>query len=188
MIIHFNMISVCAFFRDLCLKIMLRSLGGVVLVIIFATGIAYGQLDIPKPDFSQRAGIYSGDFNLILTTGVAGAEIRYTLDGSTPTIESALFDGAIQVKDRTEEPNVFSMIPTNSNFNDDPDYRENWIAPSTNVFKATVVRARLFLTGGEAGPVETKTYIVSDEGLNRYGLPILSVVTDAEHLFSDETG
>ena len=49
------------------------------------------------PTFSPAPGTYTGTQNVTLATSTAGAQIRYTTDGSTPTATSALYGGAISV-------------------------------------------------------------------------------------------
>lgn len=51
----------------------------------------------------------------------------------------------------------------------------------------TILRARIFRTGQIAGPVVTHSYFLSDEFKNRK-LPILSLVSDSENFWDEETG
>ena len=47
-------------------------------------------------NFEPASGaLVDGSLNVVLTPGKAGTEIRYTLDGSTPSIHSPLYSGAI---------------------------------------------------------------------------------------------
>ena len=43
---------------------------------------------VKKPKFDFPGGVYDDSVNLTLTSNTEGAEIRYTLDGSEPTLES----------------------------------------------------------------------------------------------------
>lgn len=49
------------------------------------------------PTFSPAPGTFTSAQSVTLATTTAGAAIRYTLDGSTPTASSALYSGAIAV-------------------------------------------------------------------------------------------
>lgn len=60
--------------------------------------------------FSQESGLYEQDFSLILSSDIPNGVIRYTLDGSDPTEESAVYTEAIPITDRTGEDNVLSAI------------------------------------------------------------------------------
>lgn len=63
-------------------------------------------------------------------------------------------------------------------------------APAENVFKGTVVKAAVFSKDGEMlSEVQTESYFVSEDIFTRYGdLPIVSIATDADNFFDDETG
>ncbi len=53
------------------------------------------------PIFSQAAGLYAGGINLQLSSPDAGVEIRYTVNGTTPTATSTLYSGAIPINATT---------------------------------------------------------------------------------------
>jgi hypothetical protein len=53
---------------------------------------------IPQPvAFSRAAGTFSTNFNLSLSGAIAGQQIRYTTDGSTPGPSSAIYGGPFQI-------------------------------------------------------------------------------------------
>lgn len=80
-----------------------------------------------------------------------GAILRYTQDGSTPTMQngSTSEDGAFAVDDNC------------------------------------VMRWALFRDGSMGSPVVTRTFLKKDKN---FTLPIISIVTDPAHLYSDELG
>ncbi len=142
---------------------------------------------LDPPEFSQQGGFYQQDLELELTTTSAGAEIRYTLDGSEPDRSSPRYEGPIRLEDRTSQPNNLSMIETAP-----PDgvleigfFPE---MPEGQVFKGTVVRARAFRAGSRPSQTVTHSFFVDDRGGDRYHLPVVSLVTDSLHLFDYETG
>lgn len=63
------------------------------------------QSDTPSapaaPTFSPAAGTYTSAQNVTISCSTSGAEIRYTLDGSSPTTSSALYSGAIPISSTT---------------------------------------------------------------------------------------
>lgn len=66
-----------------------------------ATGMSWARGSsggtVATPAISPNGGIFSTAQNVTLTTGTAGAEIRYTRDGSTPGASSTLYSGAFGV-------------------------------------------------------------------------------------------
>ena len=141
--------------------------------------------------FSHPAGLYTAPFYLSITAEAENARIFYTLDGRLPTPETArLFTFPLRIEDRTPRPNVLSAIPgerigcflvyTNDVFT----------PPEGPVFKGTVIRARAFDRWGEPlSDVVTKSFFVSLDIFERYaGIPIISLVTNADYFFDDEIG
>jgi len=56
----------------------------------------------PRPHFSVERGFFAAPFNLLLTTPLAGATIRYTPDGSEPTLANGLtYSTPIQITNTT---------------------------------------------------------------------------------------
>ncbi len=52
---------------------------------------------VAAPVFSPAGGTYSSAQNVTISCATAGASIRYTTDGSTPTASSALYTGPISI-------------------------------------------------------------------------------------------
>ena len=52
---------------------------------------------VARPVMNQAAGNYSGSVNVSITCATAGAEIRYTTDGSEPTAASTLYSSAVSI-------------------------------------------------------------------------------------------
>lgn len=160
-----------------------------LLLFLLAIGVAAVAQPLPAPHFSQQGGFYPGNIALQITSDVAGAEIYYTLDGTIPTASSARYTGPLFIVDRSNSANTISLIPTNNQQPGSP-YREHWRAPSGTVYKGTPVRA-IAMMPGAAGSVSlptTATYFIHPSGQNPYKIPVFSLVTDPQHLFSDETG
>ena len=60
-----------------------------------------GTAAVATPTFSPPGGTYPGAQSVSIATTTAGASIRYTLDGSTPTATSTLYTGPITVSATT---------------------------------------------------------------------------------------
>ena len=106
---------------------------------------------LPKPIFSFPAGFYADSISLSISTSVPASQIRYTLNGSEPTITSMLYSGPIKIKNRSHLANSISTIKTNPSFSyPHPGYdilRANtrgWLQPFDTTFKATVIKAKVF--------------------------------------------
>jgi len=132
------------------------------------------------PEFSQPAGFYEDGFLLTLETDLPGVQIHYTLDGSRPTLESPFYIEPLAIKPRTSEPNTISAIT---------DIAANFQAPAESVMKATVVRAiAINPETGESSGIITQTYFVGKDLVNRYRLPVVSLVGAPAHFFDTQSG
>jgi Leucine-rich repeat (LRR) protein len=137
-----------------------------------------GYYPLDPPVFSELGGYYEQPFELSLETGMENANIYYTLDGSVPTLNSTQYSTPLLIQSRVGEPNKFSAIP---------DVSPRWIPPAGEVFKVTVLRARVISDNGQASsPTITRTFLVDEE--KRYTLPVVSVVTDPGNFFDDQYG
>ena len=130
------------------------------------------------PVFQVPSGIYAEPFDLTISGGDGGAVVRYTLDGSVPTGDSAEYTGPIRIADRTGEAGGLAGM--------DPGLftREEKEAPET-VRKGTVIRAACFDQNGRSGETVTATYLV---GLPETGAKTISIVADSADLFDYEKG
>jgi len=130
--------------------------------------------------FSLESGFYENTQEVSLYCNVDGAKIYYTLDGSTPTNASTLYEGPVTVKNRTSEPNVLSA--------------QKGISPGNNyvpffpVEKGTVIRAIAYLPDGTTTNVFHGTYFVGIDRAKFVNVPVVSLITDFDNLFDYETG
>lgn len=131
--------------------------------------------------FSHTRGFRTEAFDLTLIPPDQTV-LRYTLNGSAPTHQSALYTEPIPIRSRVGEPNAYSMISQVST-----SYSP-WAPPKSEVFKATVVRVAAFVDTLRVSPVSTHTYFINPAGVHRYSLPVVSLVTDSLHLFDYERG
>jgi hypothetical protein len=160
------------------------------------------------PGYSAEAGFYTTNFDLHLQAAAPGQTILYTLDGSIPdpanlngktysyknsyprnstdpigplltgSIRTLTYSSPIPIRNRTSDPNRLSL--RNTTF----DTNTSGYAPTTPVFKGTIVRSRLVKNGAMPGPVASRSYFVTPEGAARYALPVISISAD-ENVFFD---
>jgi hypothetical protein len=133
---------------------------------------------LPQVSFSAPAGFYTAAFNLTLSVPVAGASIRYTLDGTEPTETSTLYTAPLQIKSRAGTPNGISTIPT----------VPGGSPPVNEVFKGWAIRARAFKPGAISLGTVTQTYFVDGRGRGRYTLPVVSIVIEPKNFFDPAIG
>ncbi len=100
-----------------------------------------------EPVFSKEGGFYPTALSVSLSS-VDGAVIRYTTNGSEPTMLSQIFSDPI------------------------------------NITSTTCVRAKAFKEGLLESEINTQTFFI---GVTK-NLPVISLVTNHENLFSDTTG
>ncbi|MCL1808050.1 MAG: CotH kinase family protein [Oscillospiraceae bacterium] len=129
--------------------------------------------------FSHEAGLYASGFSLSLSTGYSGGIIRYTTDGNDPAPDSQQYTEPLTIAERTNTPNVFSVIANTHNMG---FYRE----PTGNVFKGNVIKAQVFSPDGTPlTRAVTKSYIIN----SKYdGLPVLSLTVNRDDFFDRNTG
>jgi uncharacterized repeat protein (TIGR03806 family) len=81
-----------------------------------------GPRVLPPPSFSLAAGNYANPIELSLKEDEAGADIRYTLDGSRPTASDAIYDkpirltGPTTVRAKAFKPGFTKSITTQETF------------------------------------------------------------------------
>lgn len=130
--------------------------------------------------FSLESGFYENEQDITLYCNADGARIYYTLDGSTPTEGSTLYEAPIHITNRTSEPNLLSAQTGIS--------PGNPYVPSFSVDKGTVIQAIAILPDGTATSIFNGTYFVGIDRAKFMDVPVVSLITDFENLFDYETG
>lgn len=134
------------------------------------------------PVFSAEGGFYNQSFTLTISEE-SGCEIYFTLDGSDPrTSDTAeLFPaGGISVYNNTDRPNVYSAIRDIS--------LSGYQPPKDPVDKGIIVRAVVKTPSGEYGKVVTNSYFVGKTASYYSKMKVVSLVTDSDYLFHEDTG
>ncbi|MDO5400263.1 MAG: CotH kinase family protein [Eubacteriales bacterium] len=106
---------------------------------------------MPTP--SAPGGYYQEAFTLKFTPPPRG-KIFFSTDGSIPTVNSELYVDGIEIRDRSQEPNIYNSIQ-----NVVKDW-ENYQPDEAPVPKGTVVRAIYVNPWGIQSEVMTQTYFV----------------------------
>ncbi|MFA6981857.1 MAG: chitobiase/beta-hexosaminidase C-terminal domain-containing protein, partial [Patescibacteria group bacterium] len=73
-----------------------------ILLLFVSIYLLYTNLisaDYRKVDFSKSSGFYQDPIELTLHTNVIGAEIRYSTDGSEPTLQSTKYTGPLELSE-----------------------------------------------------------------------------------------
>lgn len=140
----------------------------------------YSDASLLQPIFSHAGGFYESSFHLEITSPMEEAVIYYTLDGSEPdpisNVESTYtYEGPITIEERTDNP--LSAIPTNFIVE-----ARDWKEPQPS--KSGMVIRAYFETEEMTSGIITRSYFIQPQ----YTLPVISLVTDADHLFDEETG
>lgn len=167
---------------------------------------------LQRPTFSVSGGFYTSPQTLNITSQDTGVTIYYTLDGSRPdtahinpktytyknqfrqfpssptnfpfltdSIETFIYDQPLNIVNRTPLDNRTSSKTTT--FNQNPDY-----IPDSIVQKGTVVRAIAHRPGSIPSDIETHTYFIGSDLMNRYTFPVLSLNIDEDLLFDYHNG
>ncbi|MGB9613983.1 MAG: CotH kinase family protein [Fervidobacterium sp.] len=127
----------------------------------------------PQLIISHESGFYDSSIVVIITSSVNG-EVYYTLDGTTPRIDSKntyKYSSPLVISKKYD--NTYMYIPTSP----------LWRAPTGTFDKATILRI-IELKDGKIIDSAVRSYFI---GIT-HKLPVLSIITDPENLFDDEKG
>ena len=147
-----------------------------------------------QPSFSMPHGLYEESITVAISPTNAGADIYYTTDGSTPTTESTLYTGPLTLTETTllralevtegkssaiTTASYIMMSSVLSQPNNPEGYPYTW--GQYTQFEGTAI-ADYEMDQEMTTNATLRPKII--EGLKQ--LPILSVVTDKDNLFSHE--
>jgi hypothetical protein len=149
---------------------------------------------VPPPDFSAGGGIYDDPVSVVLSTTIAGGNIRFTTDGSEPTLTNGItYSSPVQITSTTP---LRAVVYEGSSPSD--------IVTHTYFLLDDVIRRPDRIEGYPEfwGPYKTLTgNAIADYGMDPevydnplyadsikkafLSIPILSLVTDKNNLFLD---
>lgn len=128
--------------------------------------------------FTHHSGFYSEaiDLNMGATNG---HQIRYTVDGSIPNPTSTLYLDALELGSLDAEPDDISLISTSP----------YWSSPTTDNYKAHVIRAATFNDGVQTSNTYSKVIFIQPDLNERYAdFDLVSIVIPPGSLFDEDTG
>jgi len=128
--------------------------------------------------FSTEAGFYENPIDLLVSSTNSG-DIRYTTDGSQPTVDSQLFIGSLYLTSIEDEGINISSISSSP----------SWSEPQEIGFRAHAINFGLFIDGELSSKVYSKTYFIDPEVHSKFNnLEVVSLVLDSLSLFDYNTG
>ena len=134
----------------------------------------YKPATLATPIFDTESGFYEEPF-LLSIAAEEGTQVYYTLDGSVPDMNSALYTGPLEIRDRSEEPNRVVSQPNTT--------RDRSGVITAPVDKGTVVRAVAYNEAGERSEAVTGVYFVGNRFDTYREHAVLSITADPEDLF-----
>ncbi len=137
----------------------------------------------PEVRFSLESGAYRSRSEYLTLETEPGFEIRYTLDGSLPSKDSAKYKKPIllsrknaKARSLTESADLMYL-------------KKTALRDDSGLPRACVVRAAAFTPDGTAGNIRTHTYFMGMSLREKYaGAPVISIVTDPENLLDYDKG
>jgi len=127
--------------------------------------------------FSHQPGIYNQPIDLKIMTETSDLNLHYTTNGSIPTESDAIFNESINLNMKNKPVPVVANISTS----------EIWKTPKGEVETHHNIRVRAFKNGAASKQILSGTFLLSETSFP-YFLPVVSISTDAENLFSDDKG
>lgn len=167
----------------------------VLLALIISSSVLIFTDYVGDPVFSKKSGFYEDDFYLELSAFNAD-KIYYTLDGSIPNENSNVYTEPILIANSTFNENTNSMrTDTSASFYDDkaeiytpPTAKYSYAPPDFPIDKCTVVRAIAVSHTGAISEIAHSTFFVGISPDNYNNCNIISIITDPDNLFDEETG
>ncbi len=132
------------------------------------------QIDELRIDYP--GGMYDSPISVSLANKYPGNVIMYTLDGDLPDEESLIYENPIRMEDISREANRFA------------NKAEDGIIPGREIFKGNILRAVVYSNGCPASNEISGTYFINKDVKSRYKVPVVSLITEKDNLFDDETG
>ncbi len=141
--------------------------------------IIYGKSVVPE--FSVENGFYDNAFSLKIYTNLEDVAIYYTTDGSTPTEQSTLYTGSVDITDNSQNVNIAGGHRNTSALD---VYYPEYLLDKCTILKAIAVDGE-----GNKSKVSQAIYFVGYNEKQGYdNLPIISISLNDDDLFGYENG
>lgn len=150
--------------------------------------LPYYPSPIQGPFFSETSGFFSNAFELEISTNYPKGLVFYTLDGSEPSINAQLqplgstysYQSPILIQNLANQTNALPNYVSTTRFGDS--------TPPNEIFRANIVRAVVVVENGDRSNPVTQTYFVDTNMINRYTMPVVSLVSEPDGLFDPILG
>ena len=129
--------------------------------------------------FSKLGGFYEESFSLSLSCPNS-LQIRYTLNGSTPTIGSTLYVEPLLLDERLYSKSDIYTVQTAID--------DLFFVPDSVQHCITIRAAAFDEAGNRIGDVATQSYFIHALGCDTHGLPVMTLAADSSALFDYNTG
>jgi CotH protein/lamin tail-like protein len=134
---------------------------------------------------SHPGGFYLSPFKLSISSS-NGDAIRFRLDGKEPGPDDKIFDTPLSVNNNGGTTTYLSQIPSSP-----PQSMINykaWKAPTHPVERIMVIRFASFKGGERTSDLYSASYLVDEKIMNRYSMPVVSLLTDPSNLVRSDSG
>ena len=135
--------------------------------------------------FSKESGFYKKTFYQKIES-VSGDSVFYTLNAGIPTESSNIYSDSLFMNYKYNSANYFSEIPTTPN--QSFIGHKAWESPKKIIDKANILRCASYKNGIRTSKIYTKTFFVDNKIFEKYNLPIISLITEENNLFNNDTG
>ena len=138
---------------------------------------------------SKMSGFVTSPFTLTIKNNRGNNTIvRYTLDGSEPSLKSAILEEKLLIETASLKPFIHSKISTSPDKGPDQLWFFNWREPIDTPEKMRIVRLQLSQADSLIGPVYTYSYFIDQAAPHRFDIPVISLVVNPKDLFDSKTG
>ena len=146
------------------------------------------EASVNPPDLSHQSGFYEEPFRLFMSHTDPSVLLRYTLDGSDPTLDSPSGDLSVEIGPGSVPPLDLAVIATNPSTHRDslgeltmPENRRKdfgWLIPTEGPSRAITLNVRAFSEGRLPSAVTSRTFFVGEPFDESHRVPIVSLIVD----------
>jgi hypothetical protein len=138
-----------------------------------AASLWWEQFEILSP-----SGFYAFPIDVENTNSDTTLFIRYTFNQSEPTSNSPIWHGSLRISNTAIDGPTIMNIPTS----------DTWEIPQGDFEKGTILKAAAFRNGVRVSAIEERTYFDETKIKHDPSFLILTLSSDNQNLFSDESG
>jgi hypothetical protein len=153
---------------------------------------------LDPPELSHQSGFYEEAFRLFMRHTDPSVSLRYTLDGSDPTLDSLAGDSSLEIGSTLVSQSDLSGIPANpsthrnslSELTMPEERREDfgWLMPTNQPGRAITLNVRAFAEGRLPSAMMSRTFFVGEAIDDSIRVPIVSMIVDPLEWFDVDGG